>query len=185
MPKSDISFASAVESRTRGIYVDLLRDNPALTLGELQQLCRGEFGKVLSTITLGELCAGGKATTAAATPASKSPNQRGTKKPSKAAKAKPATKKAAASTGAKSEATTPAESSTAAEVNTRTPVGRQAFDEAVFAAIKSIAGPAGAGAIQKVTGGTNMQVRSACNRLIEAGRLSWSGKARGTRYQAA
>ena len=180
MPKSDASFATVIESRTRGVYVDLLRANPSLTLGELQQLCREEFGKVLSTITLGELCLGSKATTLKATSASKSPSQRGTKKPTKVAKAK---------TAVRSEATTPAataaaESPCAAEVNTRTPGGRQAFDEVVFTAIKSFAGPVGAGAI-KVTGGTNMQVRCACNRLIQAGRLSWSGKARGTRYQTA
>jgi len=185
MPKSDVSFASAIESRTRGVYIELLRANPALTLGELQQLCREEFGKVLSTITLGELCAGDKAAKFTTASASKSPSHRSTKKPTKTAKAT-----VAARTKPKSEATTPtatasAEPSGAAEVNTRTPAGRRAFDEMVFAAIKSIAGPAGAGAIQKVTGGTNMQVRSACNRLIEAGRVTWSGKARGTRYQAA
>lgn len=181
MPKSDASFATVIESRTRGVYVDLLRANPSLTLGELQQLCREEFGKVLSTITLGELCVGSKATTRTAAPASKSPNHRGTKKPTKVAKAR---------TAVRSEATAPAAtvsaaSPSAAEVNTRTPAGRQAFDEVVFTAIKSFAGPVGAGAIQKVTGGTNMQVRCACNRLIEASRLTWSGKTRGTRYQAA
>ena len=182
MSKSDVSFASAVESRTRGIYVEILRGNPALTLGELQELCRGEFGKVLSGITLGELTTDGKATAAP----SKSAKKGGARASAKSAK--PTTKKA---TSAKSKPAAPKASNDAtpsekpAEVNTRTPASRDAFDATVFAAIQSIAGPAGAGAIQKLTGGTNMQVRSACNRLIEAGRLSWRGKARGTRYQVA
>lgn len=189
MSKSDVSFASAVESRTRGIYVEILRGNPALTLGELQELCRGEFGKVLGGITLGELTIEGKATTGDGTPMAasrKSTKKGGAKAPAKSAK--PTTKKA---TSGKSKPAAPKASNDAtpaekpAEVNTRTPASRDVFDAAVFAAIQSIAGPAGAGAIQKLTGGTNMQVRSACNRLIEAGRLSWTGKARGTRYQVA
>ena len=186
MSKHDVLILSAIESRTREFCINVIRENLALTVGELQELCRGELGKFVSTITLGELSTGEAAappkSTSKAQPAKKQPKSSPAKanraKPSKGAKAKPAKAKPAAD-----EAAVAAPKPSAAEpVDTRTPAGRQAFDEAVFSAVQSIGSPAGAGDIQKLTGGTNMQVRAACNRLIEAGRLSWSGKARGTRY---
>ena len=185
MSKLDVVILSAIESNTRGICLDLIRENPALTVGELQELCRGEFGKFISTITIGELATGQAAAApkAAAKPRPAKAPAKATAKPAKAKPAKPAKAKPAKAKPAAGEGTTEApKAAPAAEVDTRTPAGRQAFDEAVFKAVQSIGSPAGAGDIQKLTGGTNMQVRTACNRLIEAGRLSWSGKARGTRY---
>ena len=58
MSKNDVEFINAIESRTRGILVDLLRESPDRTVRDLQQLVRGEYGSVLATITLGELSGG-------------------------------------------------------------------------------------------------------------------------------
>ena len=194
MSKNDVEFINAIESRTRGILVDLLRESPDRTVRDLQQLVRGEYGSVLATITLGELSGG--ATTEAApkaagrkAPVAKAqgkapaaPKAKATKAAAKASAPKAGKGKAAAKPAAEAAPPEGAKQAAPASVDVRTPAGRQAFDEAVFGAVQSIGGSVGAGQIQKITGGTNMQVRSACNRLIEAGRLSWSGKARGTRY---
>jgi hypothetical protein len=182
MSKCDVSLVSAVEGRKRQILVDLLRQNSELTLGELHQLSRGELGKLLSTITVQDLMQSGGGGTREAAPAVASrPGRPGRKPVAKApaeVKAKePAAAPAKSGRGAKAEP--------AAEVNTRTPSGREAFDQGVFEALKAIGGPAGAGEIQRRVGGTNMQVRSAVNRLIEAGQVTWTGKARGTRYRVA
>jgi hypothetical protein len=42
--------------------------------------------------------------------------------------------------------------------------------------------PIGAGALRRKVGGTALQVRTALNRLIEAGRINYEGRARATRY---
>ncbi|WAS98502.1 hypothetical protein [Nannocystis punicea] len=183
MSKYDVSLVSAVEGRKRQILVDLLRQNSELTLGELHQLSKGELGKLLSSITVQELLHGEGAAREAASGGAKllRPGRPGRKPVAKApAESKPAKEAAAPAKAAKGAKAEPA-----AEVNTRTPSGREAFDQSVFEVLKSIGGPAGAGEIQRRVGGTNMQVRSAVNRLIEAGQVTWTGKARGTRYRVA
>lgn len=183
MSKYDVSLVSAVEGRKRQILVDLLRQNSELTLGELHQLSKGELGKLLSSITVQDLLnpEGAAREPAIVAPRAGRPGRPGRKPAKAAAESRPAKETAAAPAragkGAKAEP--------AAEVNTRTPTGREAFDNSVFEALKSIGGPAGAGEIQRRVGGTNMQVRSAVNRLIEAGQVTWTGKARGTRYRVA
>ena len=67
-------------------------------------------------------------------------------------------------------------------VNTRTPAGRDAYDQAVLAAVAASRGPVGAGPLRKKVGGTALQVRTALNRLIEQGRINYEGRARATRY---
>jgi len=70
----------------------------------------------------------------------------------------------------------------AKSVNTRTAEGRTAYDEALFQAVKDSGGPAGAGSLIARAGGSSLQARAGLARLIEAGRITWSGKARGTKY---
>lgn len=185
MSKYDSSFVSAVEGRKRQICVDLLRQNLDLTLSDIHQLAKGELGKLLTTITISDLLHPGQAQQPRRDVAPKAPAKG---KPGAAAKVakSPVEAKQKGEGKAKAKAKpAPVEAAASAEVNTRTPAGRAAFDKAVFDAIKASGGSVGAGVIQKRVGGTNMQVRSACNRLIEAGQLSWSGKARGTRYSVA
>lgn len=69
-------------------------------------------------------------------------------------------------------------------VNTRTPEGRAAYDEALLKAVKSAKAPIGAGRIIAEVGGTPLQARSGLARLIEAEKITWTGKARGTKYEA-
>ena len=67
-------------------------------------------------------------------------------------------------------------------VNTRTPEGRRAYDSAVYAAVEAAERPIKAPEITAQVGGTALQVRKSLARLIETGKVTWEGKARGMRY---
>ncbi len=67
-------------------------------------------------------------------------------------------------------------------VNTRTPEGRAAYDAAVYDAVSASKTPLGSSALRKSVGGTPLQLRTALNRLIEDGKVTYQGKARATRY---
>ena len=67
-------------------------------------------------------------------------------------------------------------------VNTRTPEGRAQYDVAVFDAVSAAGKPLGSSALRKKVGGTPLQLRTALNRLIESGKVTYEGKARATRY---
>lgn len=67
-------------------------------------------------------------------------------------------------------------------VNTRTPEGRAAYDAAVLDAVTSAGKPIGSSKLRKAAGGTPLQMRTALNRLIEEGKVTYEGKARATRY---
>lgn len=69
-----------------------------------------------------------------------------------------------------------------AAVDTRTPVARKRYDQTVLDAVANAAAPISAQQVRAQVGGTPLQARKALNRLIEAGRLSFQGKARATRY---
>ena len=67
-------------------------------------------------------------------------------------------------------------------VDTRTPAGRDAYDNEVLAAVLAAKSPIGAGELREQVGGTALQARTALNRLIEAGKINYEGRARATRY---
>ncbi len=67
-------------------------------------------------------------------------------------------------------------------VNTRTPEGREAYDNAVLALLESAKTPMGASKLRKQAGGTPLQMRTALNRLIDTGKVSYTGQARAMVY---
>ncbi|WP_434424412.1 hypothetical protein [Nannocystis pusilla] len=158
MPKFD--FVAALEGRKRELLVELLRQRPELTLAELQQLARGELGPLLRVITIADL-------------QGRQVSQAPVRATGNVAWAK----------------STPGPTTVAdvaiQDVDTRTVAGREAFDKKILAAVKTIEGPVSAAQVQARVGGTNMQVRTGLNRLIEVGKLTWSGRAKGTRYHLA
>lgn len=172
MSKFD-SFVAAFEDGKRQICINLLRDYPQITLAEVHA-AGGELGKLLGSLTVGELL-----------------GQTKVKAPAPPPKAKAKTKAKAAKPGRKAAAPAPAAPAPVAdadepaggEINTRTPSGRASLDHTVFEVLKSMPGWVGAGELQKQIGGTNMQIRNAVNRLIDQGKVTWTGKARGTRYR--
>ncbi len=68
------------------------------------------------------------------------------------------------------------------EVNTRTAAGRREFDARVLAFVENAKDHVSATEIRNHVGGTSLQVRKSVARLIESERVTWHGKARGTRY---
>ncbi len=71
----------------------------------------------------------------------------------------------------------------AGKVNTRTQKGREAYDQAILEILKAKTEPVSAPEIKSEVGGTSLQIRTALNRLISQGHVTYTGKARGTRYQ--
>ena len=69
-------------------------------------------------------------------------------------------------------------------VDTKTPAGRAAYDAAVLKALKAGRGEMSAPEIREQCGGTPLQARASLDRLIEAGKASYKGKARAMRYRA-
>lgn len=166
MPKFDL--VSALEDSKRQLLVDLLRQHPELTLGELQQLARGDLGPTLRLITIADLLDSVQRVPPAPAPRGVSGRNPAGKAPEKSV----LTAMDAAETAKP-------------DVNTRTAAGREALDEKIIEAVTAIGGPVSAAQVQARVGGTNMQVRAGLNRLIEAEKLTWSGQARGTRYHLA
>lgn len=157
MSKFETAFKAAIADNERRILITTLRSTPDLTLGELHKLSRGSLGRLFSEITLGELINPGGAAPALRKAGDKATEGRKTRRGGGKAKA----------------------------VNTRTPEGRAQYDEALYKALEAAGAPTGAGALIAKVGGTSLQARAGLARLIEAGRITWSGKARGTRYSLA
>ncbi|MEZ4380589.1 MAG: hypothetical protein R3A79_04545 [Nannocystaceae bacterium] len=135
-----------------------------MTLSELGKLTTGELGKLLKTLTIGDLLSADVDVAApplAASTSRKSGGKRGEGRKRKAAK-----KAEAAPT----------------EVETRTAAGRERYDKSVFAAIEGAESPISAEELRAKVGGTPLQARASLARLINAGTVTWEGKARGTRY---
>ncbi|PRQ01338.1 hypothetical protein [Enhygromyxa salina] len=152
-------FNSAVEAVERDVFINLVCENPQLTLAELTRLGKGKFAGLLGTVCVGDIIeAGGSASGDAVVDLKAKPNgkARGSHTKTKQAKSK--------------------------AVNTRTPEGRRAYDAAVLAIVEAADHPIKAPEITTKVGGTALQVRKALARLIELNQVTWEGKARGMRY---
>jgi hypothetical protein len=68
--------------------------------------------------------------------------------------------------------------------NTRTRSGRQALDSAILEFLKGQSEPVRALDIRRGIGGTAAQIRTRLNFLIEKGKVTYKGRASGTRYRA-
>jgi len=185
MSRFETTFRNAVANAERDVMIDQIRSNPQMSLAELGKLATGELGSLLKGITIGELLGQGGAAPAA-------PRGQGAGKPVKTPRAlakapAPAARKPGRGAAAPAkEAPAPAakRGGSKAVVDTRTPAGRDAYDQGMLNALKSAPGPQAAPDLSAVVGGTPLQVRTALARLIERGLVSWTGQARGTRYTA-
>lgn len=186
MSRFETTFRNAVANAERDVMIEQIRSNPQMSLAELGKLATGELGSLLKGITIGELLGqgGGAAAPsprggAAGKPVkvpralAKAPEKAGRKGRGAAAPAKEAPAPAAKRGGGSK-----------AVVDTRTPAGRDAYDQGMLNALKNAPGPQAAPDLSAVVGGTPLQVRTALARLIERGLVSWTGQARGTRYTA-
>lgn len=178
--KYEAAFQAAVIDRERQICIDLLRETPELTLGEIHKLSKGSLGRIFDAISVAEILAGA-ASSAPAKPKGRVGRPRGSKSSPKA-KAKAPAQQSLVEQAEPAAAVEEAVSEAPPTVNTRTPAGRAAYDKAIFQALADIGEPVGVAKLMARAGGTNLQARAALNRLIDAGKVSWTGKARGTRY---
>ncbi|HEY8375461.1 MAG TPA: hypothetical protein VIK91_03185 [Nannocystis sp.] len=177
MSRFETTFRNAVANAERDVMIEQIRSNPQMSLAELGKLATGELGSLLKGITIGEVLGQGapaarasaRGRSAAAAPAKARKGGR---------QAAPAAKEAAPSAAKRGGAAArPA-------VDTRTPAGREAYDQAMLNALKAAGGPQAAPQLSAVVGGTPLQVRTSLARLIERGLVTWTGQARGTRYTA-
>jgi hypothetical protein len=174
MSKFETTFRTAVLNAERDVLVDQIRANPQMNLSELGKLATGGLAGLLGSITIADLIGGG----GSAAPARKikGAGRNGGRKAAAVAAAKPAAKP-----GRKPKAAAAAD---ADGVDTRTAEGRAAYDGNVLTALKAATGPQSASDLTSKVGGSPLQIRTALARLIEAGSVNWSGRARGTRYTA-
>lgn len=91
---------------------------------------------------------------------------------------------AAQEVAAEAPATAQAAPSAAKGHNTRTRQGREALDQAILDFLKEQSEPVRALDIRAGVGGTSAQIRTRLNFLIEQGKVSYKGRASGTRYKA-
>lgn len=154
-------FNSAVEAVERDVFINLVCENPQLTLAELTKLGKGKFASLLGSVSVGDIIEGGRPVRPGTSETSNHAEGNGSAR--KPGKGKPSKGKARA-------------------VNTRTPEGRKAYDNAVYQVVKEAETPIKAPEITVRVGGTALQVRKALARLIETGAVTWEGKARGMRY---
>ena len=199
MSKFESTFKAAIAENERRILIESLRASPELSLGEIHKLSKGGLGRLFSEITIADLLGAGGARPAAAAGKRGGGRKRGEGSGSGSGSGSGGGSGAGGRRGrAKAEAAgaeAPAAEGKAGKggrrggkakaVNTRTAEGRSAYDEALFQAVKESGGPAGAGALIARAGGSSLQARAGLARLIEAGRITWSGKARGTKYSVA
>ena len=157
MSSFEREFNSAVEAVEREVFINLVCENPQLTLAELTKLGKGKFANLLDSVRVGDIIDAGTQGVAV--------NGRGYNDDERV--------------GSDGSGRIKAKS-----VNTRTPEGRNAYDEAVFAIVDGADRPIKLPEITSAVGGTALQVRKSLARLIEQGKVTWDGKARGMCYSS-
>ena len=201
MSKFETTFKAAIAENERRILIDSLRSSPDLTIGEIHRLSKGGLGKLFNEITIADLMGGEGSQSSGGGAAGRGGKrgggrraggaesgggaQAGTGRRGRPRAEAPAAEAAAPAAAAEGKQGKQRRGGKAKAVNTRTAEGRTAYDEALFQAVKESGGPAGAGALIARAGGSSLQARAGLARLIEAGRITWSGKARGTKYSVA
>jgi len=145
--KYESAFRDAVAERERTICIDLLRQSPELTIGDLARLAHGTLADVLARITVGDLTGNEPA--------------------------------------AQTETVTAKIPGRSAPADVRTLAGRARYEGSLLAALAEAPDFTGVATLTEKVGGTNLQARAALNRLIEAGKVTWTGRARSTRYRLA
>lgn len=161
MSSFEREFNSAVEAVERDVFINLVCENPQLTLAELTKLGKGKFATLLSSVSVGDIIQNGRNGARVADEEEPELDD----KPGKVKNGKPKVK--------------------TKSVNTRTPEGRKAYDAAVLAVVAESDRPIKAPEITSRVGGTALQVRKSLARLIELSQITWEGKARGMRYSVA
>jgi hypothetical protein len=172
------AFQDALADQAKAALVTIVAENPKTTVGDLKDLI--SENPALGTLTLAELLGG------SGRPARKGP-------PAKANKAAartpgPVVRKGggAGAGGAAAASGGAVGGGVAHKRNVRTETGREQFDSEVLEALKAQGGDTVAATqLRESIDAEPTQLRTALNRLIERGLVTFTGKARGTRYSLA
>jgi len=164
-------FNSAVEAVERDVFINLVRENPQLTLADLTRLGKGKFASLLGSVSVGDIIQGGR--NGIVLGKGKDEGE-GEDEDEDEDEDEPLADDSLTANASKAQA-----------VNTRTPEGRRAYDAAVLAVIEEAERPVKAPEITSKVGGTALQVRKSLARLIDLTLVTWEGKARGMRYSVA
>ncbi|MEE9385700.1 MAG: hypothetical protein V3V08_20000 [Nannocystaceae bacterium] len=167
---------NALAAAQRELFVDQIRMHPELTLRDLLALANGKFDVLLDDVTIGELlgsAAPGRATPIGRPPAARPAN--GRRRPAPAP---------ASSTVVPPPSSSDDTDTGSGDVNTRTQITRDRYDDAVLEALRNLGPQARAVDLRGACGGTPFQIRASLARLIESGAATWEGQARGTKYSA-
>jgi predicted transcriptional regulator len=160
------TFHDALAAQAEAALIAVVASQPNTTVAELAELVAAN--PTLGATTLNALVGGEMGT----------PKRRGRPPGRKAAS--PATTTPAAPAARKPKG------GGARKPNVRTEVGREQFDRDLLAALTEAGGDSvSASILREAVGGDPNQIRAALNRLIEAGEVTFTGKARGTRYSLA
>jgi hypothetical protein len=173
------SFQSALSQTYANVLAGVLEQRPTTTVAELRELV--DQYPVLAELTLDELVGGiaAKPKAAAAKPAKAAAKPKAAAaKPAKAAKTK-----AKAAPAAAAQPSAPA--AAGAGFNVRTEAGRAALQDAVLEALRAHGGKDIRAEQLRDLGATPAQLRTTLNKMIEDGLVTYTGKARGTRYSLA
>lgn len=166
------AFQDALAAQAKAALAGVVAANPRITAKDLAELVANNPN--LGSLTLNELLG--------ATPARAGRGRGGRRK----AAAGPAAAPAPAAGVAKAGARKSGGGGAAHKRNVRTEAGREQFDAEVLESLKQAGGEnVSATQIRNALGSDPTQLRAALNRLIERGIVSFSGKARGTRYSLA
>ena len=71
------------------------------------------------------------------------------------------------------------------DVDVRTKPGRDAYDAAILGTLQNANRPQSSTDLRAIVGGTTAQLRQRLNSMIGDGKITYTGKARGTRYEVA
>jgi hypothetical protein len=157
-------FQDALAAQAKAALVDVVATNPRITVKDIAELVANN--PQLGSLTLDELLgeADGRG--------------RGGRRKAGAAAAGPAG--AAGAAGARKLAR---KGGGAHKRNVRTETGREAFETEVLEGLKELGGEnVNATSLRNALDADPTQLRAALNRLIERGVVTFTGKARGTRY---
>jgi hypothetical protein len=165
------AFQDALADQAKSALVTIVAENPKTTVRDLKDLIGNN--PALGTLTLSELL--GASGRAAARKGPQKANKPG--RPPGPVVRKGGGGGAAAPAGG---------GGVAHKRNVRTETGREAFDHEVLEALKAQGGDAVAATqLRESIDAEPTQLRTALNRLIERGLVTFTGKARGTRYSLA
>ncbi|MFV8752004.1 hypothetical protein ACNOYE_15770 [Nannocystaceae bacterium ST9] len=172
-------FQDALAEQAKAALSEVVTRQPKTTVAELAELIASN--PTLGSITLNELLKGvGGGAAPVAKRRGRPPGRKNAPAAVAAAPAGAAPAAAAAAPAAKRKAAGPGKR------NVRTETGREQFDEEVLATLRLVGGDTvAATTLREHIGADPTQLRTSLNRLIERGLVTFTGKARGTRYSLA